>query len=379
MILQFGTSRFLQAHVALFAHQAREAGQSVPDIVVVKTTSGNARSARLAGFADPCGYRVILRGISGGTRIDHEICVKSVVGGLSAEHDWPAILAIATGKLSHIVSNTGDQGYDTVPGEPVDLAAMTAPNSFPAMVLAVLHARWRAGGTGVVIMPCELVRRNGSVLCAIVTALAAANRCEPAFIEWLETACTWANTLVDRIVSGALEPAGAIAEPYALWAIENCDGLVLPFDHPAMVVTDNLDRFERLKLHILNLGHTWLAERWWQNGAPPQLTVRDSLGDPATRAAFDALFADEVIPGFASHALADDAITYLANTLERFANPFLDHRLADIHVGHAAKITKRIGAFVDWVDATPNPPRLTTLRTLAGREALQTIAPIGVA
>ena len=33
-------------------------------------------------------------------------------------------------------------------------------------------------------------------------------------------AVVFGNTLVDRIVSQDIEPVGAIAEPYALWAIQ---------------------------------------------------------------------------------------------------------------------------------------------------------------
>ncbi|MGO7251586.1 mannitol dehydrogenase family protein, partial [Rhizobium brockwellii] len=95
--------------------------------------------------------------------------------------------------------------------------------------------------------------------------------------------CVWANTLVDRIVSEPLHPAGAVAEPYALWAIERQSGLALPFPHPDIVLTDDLERYERLKLHILNLGHSWLAARWHDGGGAADLTVRACPHPPAPR------------------------------------------------------------------------------------------------
>ncbi len=64
------------------------------------------------------------------------------------------------------------------------------------------------------------------------------------------------NSLVDRIVSEPILPVGAIAEPYALWAIERQPGMVLPCEHDDIVVTDELAHYERLKLLMLNLGHT---------------------------------------------------------------------------------------------------------------------------
>ena len=56
-ILQFGTSRFLQAHAALFMSEAR-----VPRSITVVQSSGDpARSGRLAALAAPEGYAVAQR------------------------------------------------------------------------------------------------------------------------------------------------------------------------------------------------------------------------------------------------------------------------------------------------------------------------------
>lgn len=366
MILQFGTSRFLQAHVALFAHEAREAGQDVPPITVVKTTRGNARDMRLSGFANPAGYDVILRGLHHGERVETCTRVRAIVGGLSAERDWGSIMAIALGDLAHIVSNTGDSGYDIPAQDRVRGAPHHPPLSFPAMLLALLHARWQAGLGGVIVLPCELVRQNGRVLHTIVADLANDLGSGPDFLAWMEDECRWVNTLVDRIVSGALDPVGAIAEPYALWAVEDQPGLTMPFAHPDVILTGDLEPYERLKLHILNLGHTWLAERWHRAGAPDDLVVRVAMKNHDTRAALETLFATEVLSGFACHGMETQARTYIASTLERFANPFLDHRIADIHAGHAAKVSKRIAVFIDWVDAVGNhAPPMPELRALA--------------
>jgi tagaturonate reductase len=106
-------------------------------------------------------------------------------------------------------------------------------------------------------------------------AIATRSGLSPDFVGWLENDCVWANSLVDRIVSGALEPAGAVAEPYALWAIERQRRLVAPCRHPAIKMVDDLAVTERLKLFILNLGHTCLAEAWSADRRPPGETVRE--------------------------------------------------------------------------------------------------------
>ena len=359
VLLQFGTSRFLQAHVDLFAEEARAAGQAVPPIVIVQTTRDPERARRLAGFADPAGFPVMLRGLRDGMRDERTVQVRSVREGLSAAGDWDRLVDLAVGAATHIVSNTGDSGYAIPDADRTAPAATQVPESFCGMLTELLHRRWQAGGAGVTVV------RNGDVLRAAIQDLARDQGREAAFLEWLEHECVWANTLVDRIVSEPLHPAGAVAEPYALWAIERQPGLALPFSHPDIVLADDLEPYERLKLHILNLGHSWLAARWHDGGGAADQTVRAALADPDTRMALERVMAQEVLPGFAAHGMTDEAHAYIATTLERFANPFLDHRLSDIFGGHAAKIDKRIGGFVRWVDASGNTVAMPELRALA--------------
>lgn len=367
-IIQFGTSRFLQAHVDLFAAEAAADGQAVPPIVVVQTSGDPQRAGRVDAFGRAEGYPVILRGLDDdGAPCERTITVRSVSQGLQAARDWDRLVALFVEGAAFVVSNTGDTGYDVHDDDRRGdlLTADSAPRSFPAILLALLHRRWQAGAAPLTILPCELVRRNGDVLQAIVCGLAREVGAAPACLAWIES-CLWTNTLVDRIVSEPIEPVGAVAEPYALWAVEDRAGLAMPFTHPAIALTDDLERYERLKLHILNLGHSWLAQRWIEAGSPAGQTVRDSLADPTTREALDRLFAEEVIPAFAAHGMGDDARAYVATTLRRFANPFLDHRLADIATNHASKIEKRVGGLLAWADATQAGLPLTELRTLVG-------------
>ena len=103
MILQFGTSRFLQAHVDLFAWQAREAGQQVPEIRIVQVSGDRERARRLPAFADPQGFPVRIRGLENGQPIDRTTMVRSVVDGLSASGDWQRLtkLFVRRGDARH--------------------------------------------------------------------------------------------------------------------------------------------------------------------------------------------------------------------------------------------------------------------------------------
>lgn len=215
------------------------------------------------------------------------------------------------------------------------------------------------------MLPCELINRNGRVLQGLVLDLAREAGLPEAFSAWLRESTIFTDTLVDRIVSEPIEPVGAVAEPYAIWAIERRPGLVVPCEHPCIVLADDLEPYERLKLHILNLGHTFLAEIWQREGRPAAETVREILAEPAIRARLDALYRDEVVPGFSARGMGPQANDYVAATLDRFLNPYLNHRIADIAQNHVQKIERRVDAFLAWVEEAGTSLPAPVLRALA--------------
>ena len=109
-----------------------------------------------------------------------------------------------------------------------------------AKLLAFLYERYKAFNgdikKGMVIVPTELITDNGSKLQSIVIELAHLNKCDYAFIDWLENANCFCNSLVDRIVPGKLpspeqknietklgykDDLMIMSEAYRLWAIES--------------------------------------------------------------------------------------------------------------------------------------------------------------
>ena len=144
-ILQFGTSRFLQAHVDLFVSQALERGAALGRIVVVQTTDSADSAARVAAFNSGDGYAVRVRGVRDGAAIDTTLRCDAIAGALQSRTDWPRVRALAAGDAQVIVSNTGDRGYalddrDSAASLAHDAAA---PHGFPAKLVVCLHDRWQ--------------------------------------------------------------------------------------------------------------------------------------------------------------------------------------------------------------------------------------------
>ncbi|GGB19139.1 D-mannonate oxidoreductase [Allosediminivita pacifica] len=348
-ILQFGTSRFLQAHADLFLSEAMPGTRPV---TVVQTSGDPSRTKRLHALAE--GYEVHVRGIEDGQQVDRATRVDSIARGLTFAPDMAEITRIVAEEAQVILSNTADAGFkpraeDTGP-------TLDPAMSYPAKLAHLLRARFEAGGKAPQIMPTELVQDNGTVLKGLV--LEVAQRMDARYRDWLAEEVIWVNSLVDRIVSEPLEPAGAVAEPYALWAIEDGPGVSAPCDHPSVQVVSDLGLIERKKLFVLNLGHTWLVSRWLEEGRSPDF-VREVMADPDRTAALRGLYEQEVRPGFEAAGETGGLDDYISITLDRFANPFLDHRIADIAQNHGEKLRRRIGAFVDWArargDTSPKP------------------------
>ncbi len=365
-VIQFGTSRFLQAHADLFIHEARESGQEAGPVTVVQTSGNAARAGRVAAFGAPGGYPVIIRGIEDGAPVERRVTITSIERGLSAATDWDAVTALFVEEADIVLSNTGDTGY-AIAGSDRGGGWVEAhpPASFPGKLAQLLHRRWQAGGRPLTVLPCELIHRNGRVLQGLVLDLAAEAGLPEAFAAWLREGVTFTDTLVDRIVSEPIEPVGAVAEPYALWAIERRPGLLVPCEHPCIVLAEDLEPYERLKIHILNLGHTVLAEIWQREARPRAETVRAILADPAVRARLDALYRDEVVPGFAARGMEAEAQAYVVATIDRFLNPSLDHRIADIAENHVQKVERRVHAFLAWIAETGTDLPAPALRALA--------------
>ncbi len=342
-ILQFGTSRFLQAHFDLFVAQGFAEGDGAGKIAVVQTTASAESARRLAFFNSGRPFRVHVRGLTAGAVVDEWIEVDSVGRGVDANRDWAELERLFADEARWIVSNTGDRGYELYAGDRFEGAI---PRSFPAKLTKLLHARFAAGHPAPTIFPCELVEGNGDKLRALALEVADGWALSDDFRRWVADECLWINSLVDRIVSAPLEPAGAVAEPYALWAVEQRPGLVMPCRHPSVVLTDDLKPYERLKLFILNLGHTYLAEGWAARGGARSETVRSLLADPAILADLNDLYDREVLPVFDAIGMGGQARAYRSSVIERFRNPFLDHYLADIFTNHAAKKQRRFGGLI---------------------------------
>ncbi len=389
-ILQFGGGDFLRAFADLFLHEANQSGQDAGRAVVVTSTD----SERTRWINEQQGrYHVVVQGLQDGDHVDQTIPVdQGISRALNATDQWNAVLQVAaSADLRWIISNTTEAGLQlaedeicaaeagalvaSAPSPTSDAAVSTesgpepaTPVSFPAKLLALLAHRHCRGLRGVTILPCELVDTNADVLRGLVFEQAQRWRLPDALLAWLESECQWVNTLVDRIVSG--RPAShpllqddallTVTEPFALWAVED-DGHLDLFDHAAIGRVSDVAPYSLRKVRILNGAHTALVSRALPLGIE---TVGAAIDHNEIGPWLHQLLEQEILPALGKRV--EGAAEFAAAAFERFANPWLEHRLADIALHHETKLQTRLApSFDDYVKRFGRKPPL--LAQILGR------------
>ncbi len=354
-VLQFGTGVLLRGLPDYLIDKANRQGLFNGRIVVVKSTDGGD----LAAFGEQDNlYTLCIRGVEQGKTVEENVICSAISRVLSAKSDWAAILQVAVSPdLQVVISNTTEVGIQLTQ----DDIRQTPPQSFPGKLLAVLYARYQAFGgdpaRGLVIVPTELISENGTKLEAILLELAHRNGLETAFIDWLETANTCCNSLVDRIVPGLPDPATqhalesqlgyddallTIAETFRLWAIEGDERVrsVLSFQaaDPGIFVQPNIDLFRELKLRLLNGTHTLSCGLAHLSGFA---TVREAMEDEPLSAFIRNLMLSELLPGIPFAIDEKVAQRFAMDVLDRFRNPYIEHRWLAITMQYSTKMQMR--------------------------------------
>jgi tagaturonate reductase len=337
-VLQFGTGKFLRGFADLFIDEANRSGQAVGRVVAVQST-GDGR-ARLFNQQQG-GYHVLVRGLEKGVQVDRVEEVSSISRALTAQEQWPEVLKVARApELRYVISNTAELGYTL---DAADRPDANPPRSFPAKLLQVFEARFRAGLPGLTVLPCELFENNAAFLLGLLVQLAEAWGLTAPFKEWLREDCAWHTTLVDRIVANrqADHPLAetdrllVVAEPFAFWAVDRKQRPL--FRHPAITTTDHVQPYFLRKVRILNAAHTALVCQTRPRGIA---TVREAVLDPEIRSWLDRLLFEEILPVLEGRVETPEA--FARQVLERFRNPFLEHQMSDIETYHEAKVKIRL-------------------------------------
>lgn len=353
-IIQFGEGNFLRAFVEFAFQKLNQEANFNAGIAVVQPIE----KGMIDMLNDQDGlYTLFLKGVRKGKIIEHKELINNIVKGINPYQNFQKYIDLAKEEeLQFIISNTTEAGISYVES---DTISMQPPSSFPAKLTVLLYERFKyfkgASDKALTIIPCELINHNAEQLKEIILKYASNWNLETEFINWVNIDCSFHSTLVDRIVPGYPKDEIEIynsqlnykdnlivaAEVFLLWVIEGGDDLKkkLPFDKTDLDVkiVKDMQPYRTRKVRILNGAHTSMVPVSLLFGNE---TVQQTINNPFTgnfvnKTIFEEI--NDVLPLDKS-----ELYSFAEDVLDRFRNPFIKHKLADIALNSVSKFKVRV-------------------------------------
>ncbi|MFJ5768584.1 tagaturonate reductase [Psychrobacillus sp. NPDC093180] len=354
-VLQVGDGNFIRGFVDWMIYELNRKTDFEGSIVSMQATPRGKTVPKLQNQDGL--FTLLLRGIQDGEEVNERHVVDSITQAINPYEEWSEALKVAElDEVEFLFSNTTEAGIQY---EKETFSKEGCPIPFPAKVVSLLYHRYNhfqgAANKGWIIIPCELIENNGDQLKRICLKIADDWELPADFTNWMKVACTFCNTLVDRIVPGypkqedtfLFEQFGykdvllTVGEPYHLFVIDGPDFVQqkLPFKEAGLNVQfDKIELYRELKVKLLNAPHTMLAAI----GLLLEIeSVKEAMENPLMSSFIQRTLTEEIretLPPMGK----EKAISYMEQVFDRFANPTIHHRLADISLNSYAKFKARI-------------------------------------
>ena len=348
-VLQFGEGNFLRAFIDWMIQEMNDKCDFNAAVQLVQPIE--------KGMADMINaqdglYTLILRGVENGKVVSDKRIIECVKGCLNPANEWNEVVKAFCGDdLRFIFSNTTEAGIEY---KPEDYTPGKMQTTFPAKVTALFFERFKAGKKGLLVIPCELIDKNGATLKKYILQYADDWKLGDDFKAYIENENTFFNTLVDRIVAGYPRNEAAqlceefgyqdnlidCGEVFHLFVIEGPKTILneLPFDKAGLnvIVTDNQKPYRERKVRFLNGAHTGSVLGAYLGGCKTvdQMVEHPVYGKFVEKLLFDEIFKTVQLPDNEKKAFA-------SSILERFKNPFANHQLLSISLNSISKFKVR--------------------------------------
>lgn len=353
-IIQFGEGNFLRAFVDWMVNEMNQKANFNSSVVVVQPIANGM--VDMLNAQDGL-YTLVMKGLKNGKAIKEHQLIESVSRGINPYADYAAYLKLAENPdMRFIVSNTTEAGITFNNKDTLDMAPA---NSYPAKLTALLYHRYKTFNAdkdkGFIILPCELIDRNGDKLRKCVDDYCDLWKLESGFRSWLNTANVFTNTLVDRIVPGYNpETAKEITEitgyedklvvegeQFHLWVIEGPQWLKneIPAEKAGLNIlfVDDVTPYRTRKVRMLNGPHTVMAPVAYLSGVE---FVGKAVDHPEVGQFINQAIFGEIIPALSMPQSESEA--FANEILDRFRNPFVNHALLSISLNSVSKYKARV-------------------------------------
>lgn len=230
-----------------------------------------------------------------------------------------------------------------------DLARPDRPVSLVGWLALGFSDRRDSGLPAFTPLCCDNMVSNGRKLGAAVVDFAA--QLDRGLAGWIAGEAVFPNTMVDSITPATDERLQALVrrngfddaipvsrEAYAAWVIED----VLPPGSPDLagagaVMAADVGAWEKAKLRILNGAHSTLAYLGLLAGHE---TVAEAMADAALARFVERLIREDIVATLEPSTI--DLGDYAGEILQRFRNPAIGHKLAQIAWDGSQKLPYRL-------------------------------------
>lgn len=362
-IIQFGEGNFLRGFFDCFLHIMNKNGLYDGKAVVIQPREGG----KCASLNEQnCNYNLYLRGIEKGEIKKEHHFIESISRGIDPYKNYEEYMALSENSdLKFVVSNTTEAGiafdgsckFEDKPCK-----------SFPGKLTQLLYRRFKKGLNGFIFLPCELIDNNGDELKRYVLKYAEFWGLEEDFAAWINNENTFANTLVDRIVTGYPDDETAdihkddkfldTAEIFHLWVIEGDFENELPLKKAGfnVVWTDNAKPYKKIKVRILNGAHTSLVAGAILSGIE---TVGQAMGDETALAFLNKAMKEEILSTIGEN---EESVSFANSVFDRFKNPFIQHKWRSIALNSVSKFSVRVlPTLLEYKEKNKKLPKCLTL------------------
>ncbi|HEY3714023.1 MAG TPA: mannitol dehydrogenase family protein [Jatrophihabitantaceae bacterium] len=230
-----------------------------------------------------------------------------------------------------------------------DLAHPDAPRTAFGFVVEALARRRASGLAPFTVVSCDNVQGNGHVARTAFSGFAELR--DPELASWVRTHVAFPNSMVDRITPATTDDDRAtlqgeygiadawpvVCEPFTQWILEDSfgDGRP-PFDIVGVQLVADVEPYELMKLRLLNASHQALGYAGYLAG---YRYVHEASADPAFVEFLLGYMRDEALPTLPP-VPGVDLQAYIAELIERFANPEIRDTLARLCVDASERIPK---------------------------------------
>ncbi len=354
-IMQFGEGNFLRAFVDWQIDSLNKQCGLNAGVAIIRPIDYDALP--LLNTQDGL-YTTIVRGVDEqGDAVQNTTVISCVNEEIPIYKAFEQYMALAENpEIKLVVSNTTEAGIEFIETDKLTDAPAKA---FPAKLTQWLYHRYEhfngSHDAGVMLLPCELIDYNGEKLKEIVLQYCTLWQLDAAFITWLEQACDFCSTLVDRIVTGFprdehaslqeqlgyLDNFMVTCEYFHLFVIQGPDKLKeflkLEQSDLNILVVDDIYPYKQRKVAILNGAHTAMVPVAYLAGID---AVKEAVEDPLFSKFVAQLIFDEVIPTL--DLPKQDLEEFAHAVIKRFQNPYIHHLLQSISLNSMTKFKTRL-------------------------------------